>query len=381
MATAALESTLESSHINVDVLEYKIHHGGFTVALKEECERLAGLVQHHQLSLELAAKALFAHTHKLAKTDKIRSVHTAFATLQDLKQQNLKSVQDCLTLQDYFSSNRTTLLAVAEREDKRSRTGEADAMVRMHLPHAHLHSSLVCVVSDTFEALRQAEQKIMSQDNAGTDAMWQAPSSFERETTKYWVKDENLTKLMMTCAAEAPLLVYGKKGPLTSTTPRDLKTSDGDKLWDSLATRITSIYFDSASMGLYKERIKRSEGAQLLRARWYGPKMPTGDKVIFVELKTHHEKWVANKSVKERALVLERDMVQFLQPVKWTMEDAHAMILRAKPKMKADEIPKATALLMRMHNLVVQHNLTACVRSVYDRAAFQSSTSNGTCVS
>ena len=381
-------------NVNVDLLESKLQLRGsnnddaeFAAALKGECERLAQLVQEDQLRLELAAKALFGQTHQLANTtcaDEIRSVHTAFATLQDLKQQNRQTVQDCLALQDYFTRNRTTLLAMAERADHQRSSGggetPADASVRSHLPRAHLHSSLVCVVSDTFEGLRQAERNIMTQSNAGADAMWQAPSSFERTTTKYWVKDENLTKLMMTCAAEAPLLVYGKQGPLTSTKPQDLKTSDGDKLWDALATRITSIYFDSADMGLYRERLKRVEGAQLLRARWYGPVRPTGDEIIFVELKTHHEKWVANKSVKERALVRERDMVPFLQPVRWTREDAQAMILRAKPNMKADEIPRATGLLLRMHNLVVRHKLTACVRSVYDRAAFQSSTSNGTWV-
>ena len=250
-------------------------------------------------------------------------------------------------------------------------------MVYKYFPVAHIHSSLVCVISDTYEALRQAEEKIVQRSNqaANSNALWQAPSSFERTTTKYWVSDENLTKLMLICAAEAPLLVYGKTGPLTSK--RDLRRIEGDKLWKTLASCITSVYFDSPDMSLYKERLKRAQGAQLLRARWYGVNLPKGDKVIFVELKTHHEKWVANKSVKERALVLEKDMAAFLDPTPWQPDDAQAMILRAKPNMKQEELPKATNLLMRMHNLVVQHKLTACVRSVYDRAAFQSSTSNG----
>jgi SPX domain protein involved in polyphosphate accumulation len=260
-------------------------------------------------------------------------------------------------------------------DEKNQGTNNCSSMVHQIMPKANLNSSLVCVISDIYNAFQQAEEKILNKNNAGGNevAVWQAPSSFQRATTKYWVKDENLTKLMMTCAKEAPLLVYGKKGPLTSTN----RHSDGDKLWDSLATRITSIYFDSDDMSLYNKRIDRAEGAQLLRVRWYGTTMPTGDKIVFVELKTHHEKWVAQKSVKERASIQERDMINFLRPVRWKREDAQQMILRAKPKMKEEELAKATGLLFRMHNLVVNHQLTACVRSVYDRAAFQSSKSNG----
>jgi SPX domain protein involved in polyphosphate accumulation len=204
------------------------------------------------------------------------------------------------------------------------------------------------------------------------------PSSFQRATTKYWVKDAHLTKLMMICAAEAPLLVYGKKGPLTSTNNQDAKKSDGDKLWGELATVITSIYFDSDDMILYHERLKRAEGAQLLRVRWYGTKRPQGDQDIFVELKTHHERWVAQKSVKERAIIKEKDMLAFLEPVRWSSEEAEAIIRRAaKPDIKPETLAKQTRMLLRMHNLVVNHKLTACVRSVYDRAAFQSAKSNG----
>jgi SPX domain protein involved in polyphosphate accumulation len=247
------------------------------------------------------------------------------------------------------------------------------------MPKAHIHSSLVCVISDLYHALREAEYNIQNQNAAGNlQGLWQAPSSFQRATTKYWVKDENLTKLMMVCAAEAPLLVYGKKGPLTSTSSQtDINVSEGDKLWDTLATQITSIYFDSKDMSLYKERIARAEGAQLLRVRWYGPTMPTGNQIIFVELKTHHEKWVGNKSVKERASIQERDMLSFLEPVRWEKQQAKQMVLRAKPKLNGDELQKATGLLFRMHNLVVKHQLSACVRTRYDRAAFQSSKSNG----
>jgi len=349
----------------------------FQRVFDEELIRIARFVNGQQEGLEIAAKALYARAESLA-SGSIGSVQESYAKLSDLRMSTKKTVDECFALQEFFTGSRNTLAETAKKADEQLRGAvQCSAAVREQLPKAHLNSSLVCVISDIYHALRQTEEKILTKNNLGGDSMWEAPASFQRNTTKYWVKDENLTKLMLICATEAPLLVYGKKGPLTSTNRRDLSVSEGDKLWDTLATRITSIYFDSVFMSLYQQRLSRAEGAQLLRARWYGPVMPTGDKIIFLELKTHHEKWVAQKSVKERACIQERDMVHFLEPVRWDKKEAEEMILRAKPNMKADEIPKATGLLLRMHNLVVNHKLTACVRSVYDRAAFQSAKSNG----
>ena len=44
-----------------------------------------------------------------------------------------------------------------------------------------------------------------------------------------------------------------------------------EDIWNSIATYITSIYFDSPNtMVMYKDRIARIESAQLFRIRWYG---------------------------------------------------------------------------------------------------------------
>ena len=353
----------------------------FQTTYETEVRRFTKFVNGQQDKLELSAKALFLKADGVAtgtRQMQIRSVEESFAMVHDLKRETKKMVEDCLSLQRFYTVSRKILLDFASMADEKLRgVVNCTKLLFEILPKSHINSSLVCIISDTFHALRQAEDKITNQGGSGGDDMWEAPSSFKRVTTKYWVKDENLTSLMLTCAAEAPLLVYGMKGPLTSTNRCDLKVAEGDKLWDTLATKITSIYFDSADMYLYKHRLARAEGAQLLRARWYGPKMPTSDKVIFLELKTHHEKWVNQKSVKERATIKEGDMMNFLLPVRWTKEDAQQMVLRGKPNMKAEEIPKATDLLMRMHNLVEKHKITACVRSLYDRAAFQSATNNG----
>ena len=110
-------------------------------------------------------------------------------------------------------------------------------------------------------------------------------------TTKFWVSEENLPQVLLKSVTELPLLVYGRSGLLQ----KDINNPQKEDLWESLASPISSVYFDSANMDLYKERIKRSEGAKLFRIRWYGNKPKSEDK-IFLELKTHHECWVDNKS-------------------------------------------------------------------------------------
>lgn len=52
---------------------------------------------------------------------------------------------------------------------------------------------------------------------------------------------------------------------------------------------ITSVYMDNKEHDLYATRLRREEGARLLRLRWYGL---APDKSIYVERKTHHEHWV-----------------------------------------------------------------------------------------
>ena len=234
-------------------------------------------------------------------------------------------------------------------------------------------SSIVVLFSDVFEALRGFE-KASKSEKAG---VWVAPDSFDRSTSKYWVEEANLTHLVLTCVGEAPLLVYGKSGRLSVEIPSfDQKEDYMDYLWGRFSTKVSSVYFDSPNLDLYRDRIARREGAQLLRARWYGAR-PTGDKPIFLELKTHHESWVQAKSVKERATILERDMAPFLSSsTKWNEIQAQKVLKSATPSIDGTKLNKATDLLLRMQSLVLKHKLRPCVRSTYDRLAFQSSSSN-----
>jgi uncharacterized membrane protein YidH (DUF202 family) len=168
--------------------------------------------------------------------------------------------------------------------------------------------------------------------------------------------------------------VYGKSG-LLQDNPKN-PTKEGE-LWSTMAAPISSIYFDSENMDLYKERIQRSEGAQLFRVRWYGDK-PKGDEQIFLELKTHHECWINNKSVKERVALKERDMPKLIDTSDglWSSEYCTQLVRDASPDDKDEDIAAAAALLKEIRSIVCKFKLRPCVRTKYNRAAFQSSKNN-----
>jgi SPX domain protein involved in polyphosphate accumulation len=62
----------------------------------------------------------------------------------------------------------------------------------------------------------------------------------------------------------------------------------------------TSVYLDNDQLELYHGRLDKSPGANALRLRWYGAGDP---QLVFVERKTHREKWMGEVSVKERFTV------------------------------------------------------------------------------
>jgi SPX domain protein involved in polyphosphate accumulation len=56
---------------------------------------------------------------------------------------------------------------------------------------------------------------------------------------------------------------------------------------------------DPRALSVYHERLQRDHGAQLVRLRYYGPREPSdGNQQIFVERKTHKEKWSGERSIK-----------------------------------------------------------------------------------
>lgn len=157
----------------------------------------------------------------------------------------------------------------------------------------------------------------------------------------------------------------------------DATVDHEEDVWERCSTKVSSIYFDSPDLTFYHERLARSEGAQLLRVRWYG-EQPQGVEHVFVELKTHHEPWVLDKSVKERVSIKECYMPLLLKQngSPWNIEYAETIADDSIPQMSNEQLAEAADLLVRVRDLIIRRDLRPCVRTCYTRVSFQSSKSN-----
>jgi SPX domain protein involved in polyphosphate accumulation len=135
------------------------------------------------------------------------------------------------------------------------------------------YSDLVVRLSQIYASLREDH---VAKENAD------ASQSFCRSTTKYWVKTEDVSRVKYFILRHLPVFLQ--------------KTSTGES--DSQFTN--SVYVDNDQLELYHGRLDKSPGAIALRMRWYGPGDPS---LVFVERKTHNDKWTGEVSLKERFVV------------------------------------------------------------------------------
>lgn len=135
------------------------------------------------------------------------------------------------------------------------------------------YSDLVVRLSQIYSRVRE--------DHVAKDK-GDAAQSFLRSTTKYWVKTEDVSRVKYFVLRHLPVFLQ--------------KTSTGES--DSQFTN--SVYMDNDQLELYHGRLDKSPGAIALRMRWYGLGDP---KTVFVERKTHNDKWTGEVSVKERFIV------------------------------------------------------------------------------
>ncbi len=184
---------------------------------------------------------------------------------------------DFLRLEKYVNLNFMGFHKILKKHDKNLPNNPCKAFYvsRMHA-QAWVrgdYSDLVVRLSQIYAKLRDdhvaAENKDVSQ-------------SFLRSTTKYWIKTEDVSRVKYFVLRHLPVFLQ--------------KTSTGES--DSQFTN--SVYLDNDQLELYHGRLDKSPGAIALRLRWYGPGDPT---MVFVERKTHNDKWTGEVSVKERFVV------------------------------------------------------------------------------
>lgn len=112
--------------------------------------------------------------------------------------------------------------------------------------------------------------------------------------------------------------------------------------------------------------MKKTEGAEAIRLRWYGG-MKSDQ--IFVERKTHREDWTGEKSVKARFSLKEKHVNAFLSGEK-TVESIFDK-MRRKGTKSEEEIANLEQLATEIQYRVITRQLKPVTRTFYHRTAFQ----------
>jgi len=219
--------------------------------------------------------------------------------------------------------------------------------------------------------------------SASTMGAWlKPPQSFERDTTKYWVRMDDLMRVMVTIVRHLPVCVFARQPPRaidTSEFDLLLRSSMGGDIGsggEDVATPwswISSLYLDSADFEHYRRRQLREDGAQLLRVRWYGLD-PHESGSVFLERKTHHEAWTGQASAKERLPLDAAEVAAVLSGAADVPGLCAQRVTRGE--MVEREAAAAAKLGAEVQATVRADGLRPKVRSIYRRCAFQSTSSN-----
>lgn len=247
-----------------------------------------------------------------------------------------------LTLEKYVNINFMGFHKILKKHDKYCPSNPCKTFYvnRMH-SQAWVrgdYSDVVVRLSTVYAALRNDQIVEETAD---------ASQAFLRSTTKYWIKTEDISKVKYTILKNLPVFLQ--------------KTSTGES--DSQLTN--SVYLDNDQLELYHGRLEKSPGSIALRLRWYG----TGDpSLVFVERKTHRDKWIGEVSVKERFMIKEKEVQQIMTntyPIK-TKKDQ-----MMKDGSSLDEAEDWESLVREVTQAISVKQLRPTMRTQYMRTAFQ----------
>lgn len=270
--------------------------------------------------------------------------------------------EDIVNLERFIGLNVIHLMGVVKKCDEEHKTNMLDWFsMRIEREPFYLFNfqGFVTIISDLYFTLAHG---------FGETDTWSPPDSFDRKTTKFWVRPEHLLAVKLMICKHVPILLYGKKQGLNKGNFVDgklkLDTLDGGT--------IVSVYFDNPDLEQYHARLNKQEGATLIRIRWYG-KNDVPKSTCFIEQKTHHEEWVDAKSVKERFPLDYKEVKNYLDG-KFTFKELVPSLL-AKGQKK-EQISSQWGLADEIQKNIRSQNLTPMIRTIYQRTAFQLTTDN-----
>lgn len=203
----------------------------------------------------------------------------------------------------------------------------------------------VVKLSKLYDLVRTKGNPVKGDSSAGG-----SQGSFVRQTTKYWVHPDNVTEVKLIILKHLPVLVF-----------------NASKEFDIQDSAITSIYYDNPDkFDLYEGRLKKTEGAEAIRLRWYGGMQQDQ---IFVERKTHREDWTGEQSVKARFSTKEKNVNAYMRGD--LLPEAIFEKARKEGKKSAKAIAEEQALAKEVQYSILKKGYKPVCRSFYNRTAFQ----------
>ncbi|KGR08254.1 hypothetical protein MG5_03581 [Candida albicans P57072] len=266
---------------------------------------------------------------------------------QDLEEELSDIIADVHDLAKFTRLNYTGFQKIIKKHDKTTKfTLKPVFQARLNAKafYKDNYDNLIVKLSKLYDLVRTRGNPMKGDSAAGG-----GQQNFVRQTTKYWVHPDNITELKLIILKHLPVLVF-----------------NADKEFEPEDSAITSIYFDNKDMDLYYGRLRKDEGAEALRLRWYGGMK---SEQIFVERKTHREDWTGEKSVKARFALKEKKVNQFLSGELTASQVFEKM--RKEGKKSPQEIDNLERLAKECQYRILKEKYRPVMRSFYNRTAFQ----------
>ncbi|KAJ5084102.1 hypothetical protein NUU61_008681 [Penicillium alfredii] len=288
------------------------------------------------LMLEQVLSDIIADVHDLAKFTQLN--YTGFQKI--IKKHDVGDIDFTFT-----RSYRETILTSKQKETKWYLRPVFAARLNAKPFFKDNYDAFVVKLSKLYDLVRTKGNPIKGDAAAGG-----GQQNFVRQTTKYWVHRDNITELKLVILKHLPVLVF-----------------NASKEFEETDNAISSIYYDNPdTWELYQGRLKKTEGAEAIRLRWYGG-MESDQ--IFVERKTHREDWTGEKSVKARFSLKEKNVNAYLDG-RMTVEQIFDK-MRKEGKKSKDEIDDLEQLAREVQYRVITRRLVPVTRTFYHRTAFQ----------
>ncbi|KAI0114003.1 vacuolar transporter chaperone 4 [Nemania sp. FL0031] len=257
-------------------------------------------------------------------------------------------IADVHDLAKYVQLNYTGFYKIIKKHDKMTNwylRPAFDAALKKKPFYNEDFDAEVVKLSNMYNNVRTRGNPVKGDSSAGG-----SQGSFVRQTTKYWVHPDNVTELKLVILKHLPVLVFNAS--------KEFETAD---------SAITSIYYDNTDKwDLYEGRLKKTEGAEAIRLRWYGGMQ---NDTIFVERKTHREDWTGEKSVKARFSMKEKNVNAYMRGS--LLPTALFEKARKDGKKSEKAIAEDESLAREVQYSILKKGYRPVCRSFYNRTAFQ----------